>query len=156
MNNGFKKRLIEVREAFNLSGYAFAKKLNIPQPTYLRYETGEQKPSAKLIEALVLICNVNSYWLFTGEGQKFFDPYANTGERYFSTRIRSNLSDFGKRLSDLQAKHNLLDKEMAKILGISEKHYIAVVTGSKLPDIELLTNLKQNFKVSIDNLLFGI
>ena len=156
MNNDLKKRLIEVRKSYNLSGYAFAKKLNIPQPTYLRYETGEQKPSARLIEALVLICNVNAHWLFTGEGNMFYDPFATTGDRYFSTRVRSNLSGFGKRLSLLQAQHNFLDKEMAKILGVTEKQYIAIVTGAKLPDLELLTNLKQNFKVSVDSLLFDI
>ena len=155
MNNNFKNRLIDVRKAFNLSGYAFAKKLNIPQPTYLRYEIGEQKPSGKLIKALVLTCNINAHWLFTGEGAMFYDPHCNTGERYFNVGIKNNLSDFGKRLSVLQAKHNLLDKEIAKILGVSEKQYIAIVTGTKLPDLDFLTNIKQNFKISIDNLLFG-
>ena len=42
-------RLIELRNALKQSGNAFAKKLNIPQTTYLRYETGQRKISADLI-----------------------------------------------------------------------------------------------------------
>ena len=57
-------RLIELRNALKQSGNAFAKKLNIPQTTYLRYETGQRKISADLIIKLVLICNVNPFWLF--------------------------------------------------------------------------------------------
>ncbi len=155
MNNNFKKRLIEVRNACGMSGYSFAKKLNIPQPTYLRYETGEQKPSAKLIEALVLIFNVNVYWLFTGEGRMFAAPDENTGERRFIPQYKQDVLSFGKRLSELQSKHNFLDREMAKLLDISERNYVSLVVGKKEPTIEDLTNIKQNFNVSIDYLLFG-
>ena len=154
MNNGFRKRLIEVRNAYRLSGYAFAKKLNIPQPTYLRYETGEQKPSGKLIEALVMICNVNAYWLYTGEGHMQFNPEQNSGERQYDETIPQRIKNFGKKLSELQAQHNFLDREMAKLLGISERQYISIVTGSRQPTIDILNNLKQNFKVSIDYMLY--
>ena len=65
------------------------------------------------------------------------------------------LESFGKRLSALQAKHNLLDREMAKLLDISERHYISVVTGKKEADISILNRIKQNFSVTIDYLLYG-
>ena len=154
MNNNFKKRLIEVRKAFKLSGYAFAKKLNIPQPTYLRYETGEQKPSAKLIEALVMVCNINAQWLFSGQGLMFYNPNFNTGERIFDTKQKEKIANFGKKLSELQSKHNFLDREMATILGINEKSYLSMVTGLTLPNTEILNNLKKNFNVSIDYMLY--
>ncbi|MBR6099201.1 helix-turn-helix transcriptional regulator [bacterium] len=155
MNNNFRKRLIEVRNTYGLSGYAFAKKLNIPQPTYLRYESGEQKPSGKLIESLVLICNVNAYWLYSGEGEMFFNPDTNSGVRRNDVTVFEKSESFGKRLSALQAKHNLLDREMAKLLDISERHYISVVTGKKEADISILNRIKQNFSVTIDYLLYG-
>ena len=155
MDNNFKKRLIEVRNACGMSGYSFAKKLNIPQPTYLRYETGEQKPSAKLISALVLLFNVNVYWLFTGEGKMFFRPDENTLERRFEKGYEQEVLTFGKRLSLLQSKHNFLDREMATLLGISERNYVSLVRCKTQPTIDILTKLKQNFKVSIDYLLFG-
>ena len=61
-------RLKEIREMYKKSKAGFAKMLEIPQPTYLRYETGVQKLSTKLIKALIFKCNVNIHWLFTGEG----------------------------------------------------------------------------------------
>ena len=155
MNKNFRQRLIEVRKAYGMSGYSFAKKLNIPQPTYLRYETGEQKPSGKLIEALVLLCNVDAYWLYSGEGKMFFNPEENSGVRCNDVDVLKKIEGFGKRISNLQAKHNFLDREMAKLLNISERAYVALVTGSKLPDIDVINKLKQNFKVSVDYLLYG-
>ena len=156
MNNDFRKRLIEVRNAYELSGYAFAKKLNIPQPTYLRYETGEQKPSGKLLEALAVICNVNIYWLFTGDGKMFFNPKCNSGERQYDQTISQRFKNFGKRLSELQAQHNFLDREMANLLGITERQYISIVTGSKQPTIDVLNNIKKNFIVSLDYMLYDV
>lgn len=155
MNNDFLKRLIEVRNFFGLSGYSFAKKLNIPQPTYLRYETGEQKPSGRLIKALVLECGINAYWLYSGQGSMFYDPSSNSGDRQNDADIDEKLSGFGKRLSKLQAQHNFLDKEMAKLLCITERQYVSLVVGSRMPDLETLNRIKQNFKVSVDSLLYG-
>ncbi len=155
MNKNFLKRLIEVRNAYGLSGYAFAKKLNIPQPTYLRYETGEQKPSARLIEALVLVCNINALWLYTGKGPMFYDIESNSFARQYDASILEKFERFGKRLAAIQAKHNFLDREMAKLLNITEKHYIQLVTGSRKVDINVLNSIKQNFKVSADYLLYG-
>ena len=155
MNKMIQKRLIEVRNAYQLSGYAFAKKLNIPQPTYLRYETGEQKLSGKLIEALVVQCNVNMYWFFTGEGAMFLDPDCNSCERQNDTSVEEKFSAFGKRLSKLQERHNFLDREMAQLLNISEKAYISLVVGKSKPNIDVLNCIKRNFKVSVDYLLYG-
>lgn len=155
MNNNFTKKLKEIRNAYGLSGYSFAKKLNIPQPTYLRYESGEQKPSGKLIKALVLNCNINAYWLFTGEGTMFFNPKQNSFERQNDTNIQTKISEFGKRLSKIQAHHNFLDREMATLLGISERAYISLVTGKKMPDIDIINKIKQNFQVSADFVLYG-
>ena len=158
MNNlekTFQERLIKVRKTFNESGYAFAKNLNIPQPTYLRYETGEQKPSGKLIEALVSGCNVNALWLFTGQGQMFIKPDENTGERQNDTTVKERVSHFGERLGDLQDQHEYLDKDMAKLLKISEEDYIDLKLGDIEPDLAILNRLKQCFKVSIDYLLYG-
>jgi transcriptional regulator with XRE-family HTH domain len=155
MDNNFLNRLKEVRKYFGLSGYSFAKKLNIPQPTYLRYETGEQKPSGRLIKALVLECGINAYWLYTGLGAMFYDAELNSGNRQNDTSVEEKLSGFGRRLSQLQEQHNFLDREMAILLQVSERQYVSLVAGSKIPDIAVLNKIKQNFKVSIDYLLYG-
>lgn len=155
MENDFIFRLKKIREAFSVSGYDFAKKLNMKQPTYFRYESGEQKPSCILIERLITICNVNAIWLFTGEGNMFINPDINSGERQNDTSVDTKSSQFGKRLSELQAKHNFLDREMSILLKISENDYIKLITGKIKPDLDILNRLKQNFKVSIDYLLYG-
>lgn len=80
---------------------------------------------------------------------------AYTQERQNDTQVEQKSSQFGKRLSELQAKHNFLDREMAKLLDITERTYISIVVGKKQPDIGVLNRIKQNFKVSIDWLLYG-
>lgn len=79
----------------------------------------------------------------------------NSGERQNDTSVDEKSSQFGKRLSELQAKHNFLDREMAQLLKISEKDYLKLVVGKIQPDLNILNRIKQNFKVSIDYLLYG-
>ncbi len=79
----------------------------------------------------------------------------NTFERQNDTTVNEKSSQFGKRLSLVQEKHNFLDREMAKLLKISEDEYIDLVCGDKEPDLQILNCIKQNFKVSIDYLLYG-
>lgn len=79
----------------------------------------------------------------------------NSGERQNDTTVDEKSSQFGKRLSELQAKHNFLDREMATLLKISEKDYLKLLVGKIQPDLQILNRIKQNFKVSIDYLLYG-
>lgn len=78
-----------------------------------------------------------------------------SGERQNDTTVDEKSSQFGARLTELQDKHNFLDREMAQLLKISEKDYIKLVVGEKQPDINILNRIKQNFKISIDYLLYG-
>lgn len=79
----------------------------------------------------------------------------NSGERQNDLNVDEKSSQFGKRLSALQAKHNFLDSEMAKLLEVTHKTYLALVTGNKQPTLDVLNRIKQNFKVSVDYLLYG-
>lgn len=79
----------------------------------------------------------------------------NSGERQNDTSVDEKSSQFGKRLSELQAKHNFLDREMAQLLKISENDYLKLIVGKIQPDLNILNRIKQNFKVSIDYLLYG-
>ncbi len=78
-----------------------------------------------------------------------------SGERQNDTTVDEKSSQFGKRLSELQAQHNFLDREMAQLLKISEPAYLKLVTCKTKPDLDVLNRIKQNFKVSIDYLLYG-
>ncbi len=85
----------------------------------------------------------------------FKEAAPNTFERQNDMTVTEKSSQFGKRLSLIQEKHNFLDREMAKLLKISEDEYIDLVCGDKEPDLQVLNCIKQNFKVSIDYLLYG-
>lgn len=85
----------------------------------------------------------------------FKEAAPNTLERQNDITVTEKSSQFGKRLSLIQEKHNFLDREMAKLLKISEDEYIDLVCGDKEPDLQVLNCIKQNFKVSIDYLLYG-
>lgn len=79
----------------------------------------------------------------------------NSGTRQNDTSVDEKSSQFGKRLSRLQGQHNFLDREMAQLLHISEREYIKLVLGKIKPTLDILNRIKQNFKVSIDELLYG-
>lgn len=79
----------------------------------------------------------------------------NSQDRQNDTSITEKVEGFGKRLTKLQDKHEYLDKDMAKLLRISEEEYIDLKLGDTEPDFNNLVRLKQCFKVSIDWLLFG-
>ncbi len=80
---------------------------------------------------------------------------SNTLERQNDTTIPQKVERFGHRLSELQDKHEYLDKDMAKLLRISEEEYIDLKCGDIELEFSMLVRLKQCFKVSIDWLLFG-
>ena len=88
-------------------------------------------------------------------GVQIYRSGGYTGERQNDTAVDEKLKGFGARLSELQGQHNFLDREMATLLKISEKDYIKLVVGKALPTIEVLCRIKQNFKVLIDELLWG-
>lgn len=88
-------------------------------------------------------------------GVSLYKSNQYSGERQNDTSVNEKSSQFGKRLSELQAKHNFLDREMAILLDVTEKTYLALVTGNKQPTLDVLNRIKQNFKVSIDYLLYG-
>lgn len=80
---------------------------------------------------------------------------AYSGERQNDTTVDEKSAKFGLRLVELQEKHNFLDREMAQLLKISEKEYLKLALGKLKPDLDILNRIKQNFKVSIDYLLYG-
>lgn len=79
----------------------------------------------------------------------------NSGERQNDTSIPDKVQKFGYRLAEIQDKHEYLDKDMAKLLKISEEEYIDIKMGDMPPDINVLNRIKQCFKVSVDWLLYG-
>ena len=149
------QNLATVRKQINSNAAAFSKEAGIPYTTFIKYERGERKPSFELLEYLASAYNVNLNYILSGQGQMFIKPDENTGERQNDTTVKERVSHFGERLGDLQDQHEYLDKDMAKLLKISEEDYIDLKLGDTEPDLAILNRLKQCFKVSIDYLLYG-
>lgn len=79
----------------------------------------------------------------------------NSGERISDDKIKDRTENFGKRLFKIQEKNDLTDRQMAKLLGIYEDEYVDLAYGDKEPNMRILNNIKSNFQVSIDYLLYG-
>ena len=66
------ERLKELREARNLSQRAFAQQLGVPQPSYSRYETSDDKrfvyPGSNIVIRICRLFDCRAGWLLGLEG----------------------------------------------------------------------------------------
>lgn len=150
-------RLKQVREAVTPSGAsAFSRILGMKQPTYARYESGDRTISAELIKALVLNLNLNTAWLFTGQGPIFLEETARLSRRLPDDNAAFWLHNWGERLLKVQKFFNYSDEKMAAILGVTLKRYLDLVTQSLFPKEKELNAFKDNFAgITIDELLYN-
>ena len=148
-------RLKEIRTKINANASAFAREMNIPQTTYVKYERGERKPSFELLEQLAELYNVNMQYLFTGQGQMFLSGESNTKQPKENDKILKNYKFFGYRLAELQDELGYLDKAMARLMGIDEKKYIRIKLGDEGATVEQLVSLASKVDVSLDWLIKG-
>ena len=117
MSNEITSNLKKVRKHFDMSGYAFAKFLNIPQQTYARYESGEQKPSAKLIEMLLKRCYINPCWFFGMGGEMFLNKISHRQQEILQALKR--FDSFSQRLNYLMEIYFSDDEVLSTETGIN-------------------------------------
>ena len=79
----------------------------------------------------------------------------NTLSRCYDDKIDDKIDGIGNRLLELKHKNNMSDLKLAALLDISESELTSIITGKTPPDWRVIKNLKQNFQISIDWLLFG-
>lgn len=81
---------------------------------------------------------------------------SNTNERIKDDSIVEKYELFGHRLSDIQDNLEYLDKDMAKLIGISEDRYRKIKLGKiEITGIEL-AKLAGRVDISLDKLIKGI
>lgn len=61
-----KERLIECRTKLNITKQEAARRMNMSQPAYLRYESGERTPSIHVIQTMADVLQTSAEYL-TGE-----------------------------------------------------------------------------------------
>lgn len=142
-------RLKEIREVYKKSKAGFAKMLDIPQPTYLRYETGTQKLSTKLIKALIFKCNVNIHWLFTGEGEMFIKKYTFKSKKSNIIKI----SCINEKIKFLIEKNKLSKTRFAEIVKFRKDRLNSILKNQTIPTFEELYKISKNFDISLDWLI---
>lgn len=62
--------------------------------------------------------------------------------------------DIMDRLKELREDHDLLQKEIAKVLGITQRNYSYFETGTTLLTEDILKKLAKFYNVSVDYLLY--
>lgn len=81
--------------------------------------------------------------------------YNNSKKRQFDEKIITKLKNSGERINQLQELNNLSNEQMAFLLNISTDEYLNIKNSKSIYDINILNNLKTNFKFSLDWLLYG-
>lgn len=147
------ERLKKIRKIIKKTQKDFADELGVSERNYKNYEYGNSFPPEELLQEINYQYNVNLTWLLTGRGEIFEER--NDLARNNNQEIVKNIENSFKNFGQIQQVNNLLDSEMAKILGISENKYIKIATGREKPTIDILIKLKENFNVNIDHFLFG-
>ena len=59
----FEKRLIELRKTYKLTQRDMAEKLNIAQPSYIRYQNGSAEPKQEILVKIADIFDVSVDYL---------------------------------------------------------------------------------------------
>lgn len=79
----------------------------------------------------------------------------NSKKRYFDENILLKQKNFGNKILELKNINNLSNIQMAGLLNISEEELQNLIESKSIPNITVLYNIKQNFKVSVDWLIFS-
>ncbi len=152
MVNYYSKNLKLIKELLNKTTDQLSKDLDIPARTIGGYEREERTPSIEFAIKLHDVYNININWLLTNNGAVF-----NCKNDLKSTKndIHNRVDTFFHRLRELQTTNKLLDKDIAKIMNISEKRYLSISLGKEPPTLKELNKIKENFNVDIDWILYG-
>lgn len=143
-------RLEKLRCILKFNPNAFAKALNIPQPTYVRYEKGERKLSAELFMQLKENFDVNINWLLTGEGEMFNTP---PSLKLRKIPLELVFKNFGKKINKLQTENDLSLSDAAEFLDISEDDFVDYCLNRKKPDLDIVVKILNNFDVDFEYFL---
>lgn len=141
------------REMLDISATEFAYLFNIPYRTYLSYEREERNIPFEKLAQIVQKHNLNLNFIFFGEKPIFMHKHTNL--RNINPSYIENFKKCGHRIIQIQEKNDLTNKEMAKIMGVSEGTYMKICAGNDTPNEKELNKIKENFDVDMDWLMYG-
>ncbi len=80
---------------------------------------------------------------------------SNSLKRRYDDTFSANREQCKERINIIKNKNNLSNLQMSVLLNISENELEDILTGKTMPDLNILSNIKKNFEVSVDWILFG-
>lgn len=154
MQEVFSDNLKKIRKLKHLSQEDMAQLLGLSTNGYCNYEKSKRVPPVDIFYKITQMWGINGHWLLTGKGA-MFSKSENTLSMNINPNILNKFSKCGHRIIKIQEKNNLTNKEMAKIMGISESTYMKICAGNDTPNEKELNRLKENFDVDMDWLMYG-
>ena len=137
-------RLKEIRKEKNITQLEIANYLKIKQNSYSQYETGKRDLPTLTLKKLANYLNTNLDYIFNLTHVKENYPQSKI------VKINNNMN----RLKELREDRDLYQKDIAKVINMTQTAYSTYETG--LCDIpnRILINLANFYNVSIDYILY--
>lgn len=101
MSNDFSQRLKKLRVFLELSQKEFSEMVDIPTPSYRKYEIGEREPLFTAVQKIVMHprCKDYGHWLITGETQPLAGNVAPV-ENSTKSMVATDTANFEKSFID--------------------------------------------------------
>lgn len=134
------KRIIDIREEYDLSQKDVANILDVSQQTYSRYETEEK---------IIPIKHLNKFCNHFKVSLDYVIGFTNT-RNYKDSKDKINKNIVGKRLKEFRTSKNLTQQELAKELNTSHSTISAYENGKTLLLLAFAYGIATKYKVSLD------
>ena len=148
------QRLQYFRKSLNMTVDELSQNVEVKSRTIGGYERGEREPSIEYMNKLINLYSLNTNWLINGSGSMLLKAN-NSLTKVNNYRAVENFKKCGHRIIQIQEKNDLTNKEMAKIMGVSEGTYMKICAGNDTPNEKELNKLKENFDIDMDWLMYG-
>lgn len=136
-------KLKELRLEKNLSQEVMAKFLNIKQNSYSQYETETRDMPTIILRKLSNIYKVNIDYILNLTDIKKLYPKSKIINNYQMNRFR-----------EIRENYDLYQKDIGKVLGITQMAYSPYETGQADISTKKLITLAKYYNVPIDYLLY--
>lgn len=152
-----KERLKFIRDHLGgISQQKLADELGCKKTTIASIETGTQKnPPYDLALMLNEKYGFAVRWFMKGDEPKFDmakSTLRRTNKDY--SQLTNAINYWGKRLEFIQKENNFTNEEFANLLNMKLDRFLSICLHSKEPTLKELINIKSNFDIQIDDLLF--
>ena len=134
--------LLDLRLDHNLKQHDVAKKLNIKEDTYSKWERGINDIPLDKINELANIYNVSIDYLL-----------GRTEKNILTASSKIDLSTMQKRLFNLRKENHLSQSALAEKIGFFQRTYAHYEQGTNIPTTYKLFHIASFYNVSMDYLL---